>query len=201
MFKKPQIVSLLFVVLIAGFALITTNCDFDVGALMEKIEAESLWEESAHADRTAEAFVHWDEDDPPVVSDRCAKCHSTSGLLDFLGEDGSAVGTVDVEPAVGETVECEVCHTDPDNGILRDHTDVTFPSGITIDELGPEAICMECHQGRKHTGDVDDEIADAAVPDDDTISADMSFPNICCSRSFIVWNFRPRRIRVRWERL
>ena len=173
MFKKPQIVSILFVFLIAGFALITTNCDFDVGALMEKIEAESLWEDSPHADREAEAFAHWDEDDPAEVSTRCAKCHSTSGFEDFLAD-----GSVDAEPAVGETVECEVCHTDPDNGTLRDHTDVTFPSGVTLDELGPEAICMECHQGRKHSGDVDDEITDAVVPDDDTVSSDMGFPNI-----------------------
>ncbi len=173
MFKKPQIVSILFVFLIAGFVLITTNCDFDVGALMEKIEAESLWEDSGHADRTSEAFWHWDEDDPAEVSTRCAKCHSTSGFEDFLLDD-----SVDNAVPVGETVECEVCHTDPDNGTLRDHTDVTFPSGVTIDELGPEAICMECHQGRKHSGDVDDEITDAVVPDNDTPSSDMGFPNI-----------------------
>ncbi len=173
MFKKPQIVSLLFAVLIAGFALITTNCDFDVGALMEKLEAQSLWEESGHADRTADAFTHWDNDTPPEVITRCAKCHSTTGFQDFLADD-----SVDNAVPVGETVECEVCHTDPNNGTLRDHTDVTFPSGVTIDELGPEAICMECHQGREHSGSVDDEISDAGVPDDDTISPDMGFPNI-----------------------
>ncbi len=173
MFKKPQIVSILFVFLIAGFALITTNCDFDVGALMEKIEAESLWEESPHADRTAKAFTYWDESNPAEISTRCAKCHSTTGLEDFLAD-----GSVDNAVPVGETVECEACHTDPDNGTLRDHTDVTFPSGVTIDELGPEALCMECHQGRKTTADVDDEITDAGVPDDDTPSSDMGFQNI-----------------------
>jgi hypothetical protein len=178
MFKKPQIVSLLFVFLLAGFVLITTNCDFDAGALMEKLEAQSLWEISGHADRTAEAFTHWNEDVPPVVSDRCAKCHSTSGYLDFLGVDGSAAGTVDVAPAIGETVECEVCHTDPDNGILRDHASVTFPSGKTIDNLGPEGLCMECHQGRESTPDVDQEITDSGVPDNDTIDSDIGFPNI-----------------------
>jgi hypothetical protein len=140
---------------------------------MEKIEAESLWEESGHADSTAEAFVHWDEDDPPVVSDRCAKCHSTSGYLDFLTD-----GSVDAEPAVGETVECEVCHTDPDNGTLRDRASVTFPSGVTIDELGPEGLCMECHQGRESTPDVDQEMTDSGAPDDDTIDSDIGFLNI-----------------------
>ena len=173
MFKKPQIVSLLFVFLIAGFALITTNCDFDVGELMERLEAQSLWETSGHADREAEAFAHWDEDVPAEVSTRCAKCHSTSGFEDFLAD-----GSVDYAVPVGETVECEVCHTNPDNGTLRDHMDVTFPSGVTIDELGPEALCMECHQGRESKPDVDQEITDAGVPDDDTISSDMGFPNI-----------------------
>ncbi|MBA7692351.1 hypothetical protein ES703_100918 [subsurface metagenome] len=131
MFKKPQIVSILFVFLIAGLVLITTNCDFDVGALMEKIEAESLWEDSGHADRTSEAFWHWDEDDPAEVSTRCAKCHSTSGFEDFLLDD-----SVDNAVPVGETVECEVCHTDPDNGTLRDHTDVTFPSLMALHTNG-----------------------------------------------------------------
>ena len=42
-----------------------------------------------------EAFRHWDEDVPQEVSTRCAKCHSTHGYLDFLGEDGTAAGTVD----------------------------------------------------------------------------------------------------------
>ncbi len=178
MFKRPQIASLLFVVLIAGFALITTNCDFDVGALMEKLEAESLWETSGHADRTAEAFNHWNGDTPPEIPFSCAKCHSTTGFQDFLGADGTNEGTVDNNHAVGTTVECEVCHTNPDNGTLRDHTDVTFPSGVTVDELGPEALCMECHQGNSSMASVDQEIADSGAPDDDTIDSDIEFQNI-----------------------
>ncbi len=173
MFKKPQIVSLLFVFLIAGFALITTNCDFDVGALMEKLEAESLWEESGHADRDAEAFNHWNEDVPAVVEVGCAKCHTTSGFEDFL-LDGSVDNTV----PVGETVECEVCHTDPDNGTLRVNDSVTFPSGAVIDNLGPEGLCMECHQGRMSTSDVDQEITDSGAPDDDTMDSDIEFRDV-----------------------
>ena len=178
MIKKPQIVSILFVFLVGGFALISTNCDYDVGALMEKIEAESLWEDSGHADREAYAFHHWDEDQPPVIEVECAKCHSTTGFQDFLGADGSTAGVVDVAPAVGETIECEACHTDPDNGTLRDHTDVTFPSGVTIQDLGPEALCMECHQGNSSKSDVDAHIAAAGVPDDDTVDSGIEFQNI-----------------------
>ena len=178
MFKKPQTLSILFVFLIAGLVFITTNCDFDVGELMKKLEAQSLWETSGHADRTAEAFIHWDEEIPPAVSRSCAKCHSTFGFLDYLGADGTTPGQVDFAAPIGSTVYCEVCHTDRDTGTLRDHTEVTFPSGVTIENLGPEALCMECHQGRESTSGVDDEITDAGVPDDDTVSSDIGFQNI-----------------------
>ncbi len=173
MLKKPQIVSFLFVILVAGAALITTNCDFDVGELMEKIEAESLWEESGHADREAYAFHHWDDDVPAVVEVECAKCHTTTGFQDFLAD-----GTVDNPVPIGETVECEVCHTDPDNGTLRDNDSVTFPSGAVIDNLGPEGLCMECHQGTMSTSDVDQEITDSGAPDDDTIDGDIEFREV-----------------------
>ena len=34
----------------------------------------AMWVASGHADAGAEAFIHWDEDDPAVVPARCAKC-------------------------------------------------------------------------------------------------------------------------------
>ena len=61
------------------------------------IPFEELWASSGHADETDEAFLHWAEDDPPVVPTRCAKCHSTQGIQDFYGVDGSAAGTVDAD--------------------------------------------------------------------------------------------------------
>ena len=178
MYKKPQILSILFAFLVAGIALITTNCDFDVGSLMEKLEAQSLWETSGHADRTAEAFNHWNEETPPEIPSYCAKCHSTTGYQDFLGIDGTAEGTVENNHAIGTTVECTVCHSDPDSGTLRDHTEVTFPSGITIEDLGSEALCMECHQGNSSRPAVDQEITDSGAPDDDTVDSDIEFQNI-----------------------
>ena len=56
------------------------------------------WLLSAHADAEAEAFTHWDEDDPPEIPTSCARCHSMPGHLDFLGADGSEPGVVD-QPA------------------------------------------------------------------------------------------------------
>jgi hypothetical protein len=48
-------------------------------------------------------------------------------------------------------------------------TSVTFPSGAIINNLGPEAICMTCHQGRQSKVSVDKKITDFAVTDVDVV--------------------------------
>jgi len=63
--------------------------------LMPEIPNLDAWHRSPHADIAREAFRHWDEEDPPVVEEDCARCHSTSGFQDFLGADGSAAGTIE----------------------------------------------------------------------------------------------------------
>ena len=69
-----------------------------------------MWMTSAHADSTAEAFVHWDEDDPAVVPTSCAKCHSSGGYQDFLGADGTEAGVVDNDADIGSVITCVTCH-------------------------------------------------------------------------------------------
>jgi hypothetical protein len=133
--------------------------------------AKELWLTSGHADSHAEAFSHWDEEGEIPVS--CAKCHSTGGFVDFI-EDGM----VNASANTGTTVECEVCHINPENGVVRDHTSVVFPSGKLVENLGPEALCMECHQGRASKKSVDDAVTDAGVSDEDMVSSDLSFINI-----------------------
>ncbi len=98
---------------------------------------EDLWAESGHADKTAEAFNHWndEEEDPDGISTSCAKCHSTPGYLDFLGEDGTAFGVVDNPAAIGTVIECIACHNDTASSL----TSVTFPSGLVVSDLGGEA--------------------------------------------------------------
>jgi len=170
MLKKPKIVGILFIITV--FALVAASAQNNkMGILSKKSHAEKLWKTSGHADSGAEAFHHWDEDGE--ISTSCAKCHSTPGFQDFIAD-----GTVDGPASIGTTVECEVCHTNPDTGTLRDHTSVKFPSDITVENLGPEAICMECHQGRESTSRVNDHITAAAVADDDTISSSIRFRNI-----------------------
>jgi hypothetical protein len=133
-----------------------------------------MWAESAHADAESEAFRHWDEDDPAVVSARCAKCHSEGGYLDFLGADGTEAGVVDNDASIDTVISCVACH----NEVTAVKTSVVFPSGVEITGLGPEARCMECHQGRASKASVDSGIAEAGLEDMDTVSEDLGFTNI-----------------------
>jgi hypothetical protein len=141
----------------------------------EGVPFADLWAESAHADFEAEAFRHWDEDDPAVVPGRCAKCHSEGGALDFFGADGTEARVVDGDHAIDTVISCVACH----NSATKSWDTVVFPSGAEISGLGPEARCMECHQGRASKASVDGKIEEAGMLEDlDTVSEDISFTNI-----------------------
>src|SRR3990172_631579 len=107
-----------FFLLLAGLSLLAVSCGGEVVTVTVPVEilvtAEvpvapegpevpflEAWSGSGHADDTAEAFNHWNEDDPAVVSASCAKCHSTYGYQDFLGVDGSEFGVVDADAEIG----------------------------------------------------------------------------------------------------
>jgi len=137
---------------------------------------EEQWASSAHADAEAEAFVHWDEDDPAEVPTSCAKCHSTPGFQDYVGADGSEFGVVDAAAPIGTVVTCEACHNDATLNL----SSVTFPSGVEVTGLGAEARCMTCHQGRASTVSVNQGFADAGMGegDEDTVSEEVGFSNI-----------------------
>jgi hypothetical protein len=115
------------------------------------------WQGSGHNDVAGEPFRHWDGEDPAEVPTTCAKCHTSTGYKDFLGVDGSEVGKVDVAvpAAQAQGVQCVACHN---VGTIA-KTSVMFPSGITIEHLGDDSRCMECHQGRESKVSVDEFIA------------------------------------------
>jgi hypothetical protein len=175
MIKKPQIIAILLVIGVGIF--FAANSQFagqEVSIQSKAAHAEMLWRTSGHADSEAEAFVHWDED--AEISTRCAKCHSTEGYNEFISTGGVST-PVPAGSGIENNISCEACHTNPELGIVHDHTSVTFPSGAVVEELGPEAMCMECHQGRESGKSVEEDIADAGV-DDDTVSPDLGFINI-----------------------
>jgi hypothetical protein len=176
MLKKVHII--VGISLVVGiFAFLTANTQWDDRTdLQSKVShAEKLWMASGHADSEAEAFIHWDEDGE--IPTDCAKCHSTEGISQFL-ITGSVSNTVPASPSAENNISCDACHSDPENGVLYNHNDVTFPSGVLVENLGAEAICMECHQGRASKQTVDDAITDADLEDDDTASPNLEFINL-----------------------
>jgi len=141
------------------------------GLFVVQVPNEAEWAASAHADPEAEAFTHWDAEGEIPIS--CAKCHSTPGHLDFLGVDGTPAGVVDTAAPVGTTIECIACH----NEATLHQDSVVFPSDAELGDLGPSARCMDCHQGRESGLSVAEAIADANLPDDDTVGS-LRFMNI-----------------------
>jgi hypothetical protein len=147
----------------------------DAEAVLPGIEA--AWSGSGHANSEAEAFRHWDEDDPAVVALSCGKCHSTTGYVEFV-----TTGQVTTESPAADNmgVQCEACH----NESTANKDSVVMPSGIELTGLGDESRCMECHQGRHSLVSLNASIAeaagveDAADADPDTVYEGLGFANI-----------------------
>jgi len=127
------------------------------------------WASSAHARYNEEPFTHWNKDG--AVPPACARCHTTTGYRDYIGDDGSAAGKVDKPHLTGQVVTCVACH----NKTTRELTEVVFPSGIKIAKLGSEARCMTCHQGRESTVSMNKALKGLA---EDTASKKIRFLNI-----------------------
>jgi len=142
-----------------------------IGCAEEEASPEQKWETSAHADAEAAAFTNWNDPDPAEISISCAKCHSTHGYRDFLGDDGSEPGVVNQPAAVGTTIECEACHNDTASA----KTSAVMPSGKSIEDLGRESNCVECHQGRASGVQIREAIGGKAQ---DTVDSELSFINI-----------------------
>jgi uncharacterized protein (DUF2147 family) len=122
------------------------------------------FESCGHADSTAAAFHHWDQENPAEIPTDCAKCHSSAGFQDFATD-----GKVDAAVAApAGTLTCETCHNDAAEAL----TSVTCPSGkvVNTSEEG-EALCMQCHQGRESKVSVDKQIADFNATDPDAVPA------------------------------
>lgn len=126
---------------------------------------EQEWSASPHNAADTEPFMHWNEEDPAEIPTYCAKCHSTTGYVDFLGGDGSEAGKVDAAVAVGETITCDACHSQAAQSL----TSVTFPSGAVINGLGAEARCLACHQGLASKVSVDAQIEKFTATDPDKV--------------------------------
>ncbi len=131
-------------------------------------DAVAAWKNSLHADATAEAFTHWN--DEGEIPENCALCHSGEGFRAFYGVDGSDPGVIGHPVPVGGLVDCETCHNDQVAALRQ----VRFPSGAEIGDVGSSAPCMTCHQGRQSTDGVNRIIAGKG---DDTVDPALRFVN------------------------
>lgn len=127
------------------------------------------WAQSPHAKADAPAFNNWNEQGE--IPEACARCHSTSGFLDYIGADGSTPWVVDKKAPTGSVIGCSACH----NETARMMTSVTFPSTLRVENLGSDARCMTCHQGRSSGSMVD---AAVAGQDEDAVVPELEFINI-----------------------
>jgi hypothetical protein len=146
-----------------------------------------------HFDGTAMAFRDWDAEGE--VPAGCAKCHSATGLPEFIHSGGTVAvdgrgnvvttGTTASEPANG--FACSTCHDDLTNFTLYPVKGVPFPSGKTVsfsekDDKGaykdavPANLCLECHQGRQSTASLNAKIGKAE--DDKVPEQKLSFSNV-----------------------
>ena len=138
-----------------------------------EVPYQEQWEASGHNDVEAEAFRHWDADDPAEVPTNCAKCHSSAGYEDYLGADGSEANVVNAPVPANEAqgINCNACH----NPAASNLNSVAFP-GFELDEngepvpyvvegFGDASRCLVCHQGRESKASVDAQIAKFGVED------------------------------------
>lgn len=95
------------------------------------------WAQSPHADAQSMAFRDWD--DAGMVPAQCAKCHSATGLPQFLQNGGTVAvsganvlttGVIGAAPAYG--FACSTCHDDLGRFTVYPVVNVPFPSGRSV---------------------------------------------------------------------
>jgi hypothetical protein len=150
------------------------SCPEPVEGVTIEVPFQELWAASPHADETSYAFRYWDTAEAGVPA-ACARCHATEGFLDYVGADGSAFREINNPPARGSHITCVACHNEATLAL----DSAVFPSGVEVTGLGNEATCMQCHQGRASTVQVNAAIENVGLTgEDDTTNADLGFINI-----------------------
>lgn len=117
--------------------------------------------DAGHFAGNTEAFRHWDEDGEVPAS--CSKCHSATGLPQFLKEDAN------ISNEIANGFECATCHNEEAWPERYEVASVTFPSGAEVSFGGKDDdgnfvaddgnLCLTCHQGRESKVSVDANIA------------------------------------------
>lgn len=168
---KEAVVTPLFRIVFTVAALVfasnfAAQAQDDKPGVAEVLEA---WLQSPHANRSSEAFTHWNDDGE--IPGTCAVCHSSTGVNDYLDMPTQTPGIIEHPVGLGTTVDCVACHT----AAATQLDAVPFPSGAVVDGLGPSAICSVCHQGRASTETV---LNATTGIEEDAVISDLRFINV-----------------------
>ena len=112
--------------------------------------------DEGHFDGSGEAWRHWDEDGE--VSGSCAKCHSATGLAEYL-----STGANTAAPTANGML-CTTCHSGPPSLISGAMNPVTFPSGAVLTMGDSSNLCLNCHQGRASGNSVNSRVTGGPGP-------------------------------------
>jgi hypothetical protein len=139
--------------------------------------------DAGHFAGNTEAFRHWDAEGE--VPGTCARCHSATGLPQFLREGSN------ISNEISNGFLCSTCHDEANWPNRYEVASATFPSGATVSFGGVNAegdfvpddgnLCLQCHQGRSSKVTVDRAIASSGAADDDSLAAEgkrLNFSNI-----------------------
>jgi hypothetical protein len=162
------------------------------GKISKPVDMSKLARDDAgHFAGNTEPFRHWDS--TGIVDAGCAKCHSATGLPEYIVNKGTLVVTksgVQITGVVGQPAAngfmCTTCHDAANWPNRYAVVNVPFPSGVSLtfstekDENGnlkpvDANLCIECHQGRESTVTVNNYLAGKPL---DTADPKISFKNV-----------------------
>ena len=136
---------------------------------MTLAEITEAWLIGPHGDYRSRSFTYWNEDGE--IPPGCAACHSETGMLDWLGADGTAALSVEHPGTINTVIGCASCHVAEAEALDA----VPFPSGVVVSGLGGSATCSMCHGGRASTDRV---MAATGGLQPDTVAPDLGFINV-----------------------
>ena len=106
-----------------------------------------------HFNRDGKAFHYWDKEKEIPVP--CSRCHGAEGVAQYVRD-----GSVTPKPHVKNGFACSNCHANMLTYERHKVSQVTFPSGATLDSGSSDTnLCMTCHQGIEKPANVDKQIA------------------------------------------
>lgn len=145
--------------------------DDNAEALERLSRIVEAWRQSPHADRTAHAFTHWNDEETGEIPGSCAVCHSGIGFDAYVSGDMSVAGILSEPVPLGNVVDCAACHGEGAANL----SEVPFPSGVRIDGFGSSAMCAVCHQGRASGVTIGNATTGM---EEDTVSEALAFINV-----------------------